>query len=145
MKKFELIMSLLIIVVVVFFGVNIYNKVIYVPQDKDTVVITYTVTNGEDVYEDQSAYPEFAVDTDSYEMFTDEMLEGKKAGDEFSFDYVLPEDKAYDGETTVAAGTTVTIDATIDSISVYTEEESESSDSSESESSESTESESSEE
>lgn len=127
-------MSLLIVIVVVFFGYNIYQKTIYTAQENDTVSVTYTVTNGEDEYTDQSAYPVFGDDTDSYPMFSDELLDGKRSGDEFTFDYELPEDQSFDSDTTtIAAGTVVTIDARISGIAVYQEESSEESDSSTSE------------
>lgn len=110
MNKFNLVMTLLVAVVVIFFGVNIAQKANYKIAVNDTVSLAYTINEGENAY-DQSAT--ITVGSNDDKIFTDKALTGVKNGSSQSFDIVLPEEIVIDDETTLNKGTEVTIDAKV--------------------------------
>ncbi len=110
MNKFNLVMTLLVAVVVVFFGVNIAQKANYKIAENDTVSLSYTINEGENAY-DQSAT--ITVGSNDDKIFTDEALTGVKNGSSQSFDIALPKKIVIDDETTLKKGTEVTIDAKV--------------------------------
>ncbi len=110
MNKFNLVMTLLVVAVVVFFGINIAQKANYKIAANDIVSLSYTINEGENAY-DQSAT--ITVGSNDDKIFTDEALTGVKNGSSQSFDIVLPEEIVIDDETTLNKGTEVTIDAKV--------------------------------
>ncbi len=110
MNRFNLVMTLLVVAVVVFFGVNIAQKANYKVAVNDTVSLSYTINEGENAY-DQSAT--ILIGSNDDKIFTDEALTGVKNGSSQSFDIALPEEIVIDDETTLKKGTEVTIDAKV--------------------------------
>ncbi len=113
MNKFNLTMTLLVVAAIVFFGFGIIQKATYKIADGDSVSISYSITSGEETYDDQSAYVTIGSNQD--QLFTDKVLTGVKNGSDLQFDATLADKMTLtDTEATVlAAGTKVSIDGKI--------------------------------
>ncbi len=113
MNKFNLTMSVLVVVTVVFFGFNIIQKATYKIAAGDSVSITYSITSGEDTYADQSAYVTIGANKD--QLFTYEVLTGVKNGSDLQFDTKLSKKMTLtDTDATVLkAGTAVSVEGKI--------------------------------
>lgn len=114
MNKFNLTMVVAVVVAIAFFGYGIFEKATYKIAEGDTVSISYSIINGDETYDSQSAYVVIGSNEDT--IMTDEVLTGVKYGSELEFDTTLTEDVAIDDETTVPKGSNVTIEAVIEEI-----------------------------
>ncbi len=110
MNRFNLVMTVLIAAVIVFFGINIVQKANYKIADGDVVSLSYTIVDGENEY-DQSAT--ITVGDNDDKIFTDKKLIGVKNGSSQTFDIALPSKIEIDDETKLKKGTEVTINAKV--------------------------------
>lgn len=108
MNKFNLTMVVAIIVAVVFFGFGIAQKANYKIGAGDTVSVSYSIIDGENTYDSQSAT--VVVGNNTNEIITDDVVSGLKYGSDINFDTTLKSDVVIDDSTTVKAGSEVTIE-----------------------------------
>ncbi len=120
MNRFNLIMSIAIVVVAGFFGIGIIQKANYKIAAGDTVYVTYSMTAGEDTYENRSA--NVVVGNNDDKIITDDLLLDVKNGSNLSFNTKLTEDVVIDDETTVKTGTEVIIDGKISDVTPKADE-----------------------
>ncbi len=114
MNKFNLTMSVLIAATVVFFGIGIVNKANYKIAEGDSVLVTYSIVDGENTYDSQSA--SVIPGSNDNKIITDDVVLGLKSGAEINFDTKLTEAVTIDEETTIKKGTNVTIEGKISSV-----------------------------
>lgn len=110
MKKFNLFMSVLIVVTIIFFGVGIIKKVNYNAAQGDSVSVSYTVIDGEDSYPNQTENLVIGESTSS--IISDDQVLGKKYGSKLNFDKKLTDDLTIDAKT-IKKGSEVKIEAKI--------------------------------
>lgn len=121
MNKFNLTMSVAVIAVIAFFGFGIFQKANYKAADGDTVSIKYSIIDGDNTYDSQSA--SVVIGANDNKIFTDELLNGMKYGSKLDFETTLEEDVTIDDETTISKGQKVTIEGDLADIVPEAEEE----------------------
>ncbi len=107
MNKFNVTMSILIVVVIGIFGYEIVKKANHVVATGDRVSVSYTISTDEDSYK-KSASVEIGDNENT--VITDDQLLGLKYGADFNYETTLVEEFTVDTETTIDEGTNVTID-----------------------------------
>lgn len=123
MSKFNLIISVAVVATMVFFGVGIYQKANYIAAEGDSVSISYSIIDGDNTYDSQSA--SVVIGSNDNKIFTDELLLGAKYGSKLEFDTKLQEDVQIDDSTTIKKGQDVKIKGDLADIVPKAEEESE--------------------
>lgn len=125
MNRFNLVMTILIGAVIIFFGMGIFQKVNHEVAIGDTVGVSYAMVSDGETY-DMSAVS-VIIGENTNDIFTDDKLLGLKVGNDLEFELELEEDVAIDstGENFLTKGTTVKVEANVTSITPKVEVESE--------------------
>lgn len=121
MNKFNLTMVVAIVVAIVFFGFGIIQKANYKVGAGDTVSVSYSIIDGENTYDSQSAT--VVVGDNTNEIITDDVVSGLKYGSDINFDTTLKSDVVIDDSTTVKSGTKVTIDGKLSDVTPVSTDE----------------------
>lgn len=110
MKKFNLFMSVLVVLTIMFFGIGIIKKVNYAGAEGDSVSLSYTVIDGEESYPNQTE--NLVIGENTSTIISDDQVLGKNYGSKLNFDKKLTADLTID-EKTIEKGSEVKIEAKI--------------------------------
>lgn len=114
MSKFNLTMSVAVIATMAFFGIGIFQKANYKAVEGDTVAISYSIIDGDNTYDSQSAT--VVIGSNDNKIFTDEVVKDAKFNEKLEFDTKLEEDVKIDEETTIKKGQDVKIKGDVSNI-----------------------------